>query len=144
MRFIEKCDKFQILLFILPPYLTHRLQPLDISLFSPLSTHYSNGLNKLIFNSLGITNISKRTFWSVFYPAWKQAFSVANIASGFLKTGIWLLNPAFIINTILKSLPIVTPSIFTQIKTPLTCRAVRRIQQKYTVAPSPTLLTKVF
>ena len=67
MRFIKKYNKFQILLLILPPYLTYYLQPLNVSLFSPLSTYYNNGLNKLIFNSLNIINILKRTFWSIFY-----------------------------------------------------------------------------
>ena len=144
LQFIEKCDEFRILLLILPPHSTHRLQPLDVSLFSPLSTNYSNGLTKLMFNSLGITSISKRTFWSVFYPAWTQAFSVANIASAFKKTGIWPTNPALQLKMITKPLPSIAPSTPTQVKTPLTCRAVRRIQRKYTSAPSPSLLTKLF
>jgi hypothetical protein len=41
-----------------------------------------------MMNSLDITNISKKKIWNVFWPAWQQAFSPANIASGFAKTGI--------------------------------------------------------
>ena len=62
MKFINTCDKYHILLLILPPYTTHRLQPLDVSLFSPLTIYYTQGLNQLLANNLGIINISKRAF----------------------------------------------------------------------------------
>ena len=61
-KFIEKCDILYILVFILPPHSMHYLQPLDISLFSSLTTAYINKLNKLMFNNLNIINISKQTF----------------------------------------------------------------------------------
>jgi len=41
MRFIDYADRNRILLVFLPPYLSHRLQPLDVGLFSPLVTYYS-------------------------------------------------------------------------------------------------------
>ena len=41
MQFIDRCDSLRILLLILPPHTTHRLQPLDVGLFSPLSTYYT-------------------------------------------------------------------------------------------------------
>ena len=48
MRFIDYCDAHNILLAILPPHSTHRLQPLDVSVFSPLATAYSNEIDKFI------------------------------------------------------------------------------------------------
>ena len=69
MWFIEKCDELCILLLILPPHSTHRLQPLDVSLFAPLSSFYSTTANSLLTDSLGLINLSKRAFWSLFYPA---------------------------------------------------------------------------
>jgi hypothetical protein len=39
----------------MPSYSTHRLQPLDVSLFSSLITYYTNGLQQLIINSYNIT-----------------------------------------------------------------------------------------
>ena len=71
MKFINKCDELRILLFILPPHSTHRLQPLNVSLFAPLASYYTNGLNSLLNNSLGMVSMSKRAFWRVFWPAWK-------------------------------------------------------------------------
>jgi hypothetical protein len=103
MRFIEKCDKLRILLLILPPHSTHRLQPLDVSLFAPLSSFYSTAANTLLTDSLGLINLSKRAFWSLFYPSWQQAFTPTNIASGFAKTGIFPYNPSLLINVITKT-----------------------------------------
>ena len=91
MWFIEKCDELRILLLILPPHSTHRLQPLDVSLFAPLSSFYSTAANALLTDNLGLINLSKRAFWSLFYPAWQQAFTPMNIASGFARTGYFSL-----------------------------------------------------
>ena len=59
MAFIELCDQLRIILAILPPHFTHQLQPLDVSLFRPLATYYTNGLNDLLLSSLGLVSISK-------------------------------------------------------------------------------------
>ena len=40
MRFINYCDQNHILLAILPPHSTHRLQPLDVGLFAFLAQYY--------------------------------------------------------------------------------------------------------
>jgi hypothetical protein len=48
MEFIKWCDKHYILLAIYPPHSTHRLQPLDVSLFSPLATFYGQELDGYI------------------------------------------------------------------------------------------------
>ena len=62
MKFINKYDELRILLLILPSYSTHRLQPLNISLFAPLTSFYTSGLNILLNNNLGIISITKRAF----------------------------------------------------------------------------------
>jgi hypothetical protein len=143
MEFILLCDRLRILLLILPPHSTHRLQPLDVSLFAPLARYYTNGLNNLMFESLGIISISKRSFWSIFWPAWQQAFSESNILSGFKKTGIWPFDPSIILSQITK--PLLEVARDTQIvQTPMTCRASRHIKRQYRDAPSPSLVTKIF
>ena len=85
MKFLDKCDQLNILVMILPPHSTHRLQPLDVSLFSPLATYYTNGLNRIMFKSLGMVRMSKRMFWTVFKSAWEEAFISENITSAFSK-----------------------------------------------------------
>jgi hypothetical protein len=42
MDFIEYCDQNKILLAVYPPHSTHTLQPLDVVMFKPLATGYSN------------------------------------------------------------------------------------------------------
>ena len=48
MEFIRTCDRLKIVLLILPPYSTHRLQPLDIGCFLPLSTNYTTEIERVI------------------------------------------------------------------------------------------------
>ena len=97
LAFLELCDKFQIIVLILPPHATHRLQPLDRSCFEPLSRAYGTGLDAFTTNSLGMVSMTKRSFWRVFKPAWESSFSVATITSGFTKTGIFPYNPEIVL-----------------------------------------------
>ena len=145
MEFFDLCDKLRIVVLILPPHSTHRLQPLDVSLFAPLASYYTSGLNQLMFNSLGMVSISKRDFWGIFWPAWKSAFTESNILSGFRKTGIWPLNPDITLSMITKPPPpTITPDKPAQcIQTPITCRAVRRTQRLYRDTSNPVLLHKI-
>jgi hypothetical protein len=140
MKFIEQCDKLRILVMILPPHTTHRLQPLDVSLFSPLAIAYTKQINSVMIGSLGFTGLTKRSFWMSFWPAWQESFTPANIASGFAKSGIWPFNPSIVIDKI--TIPTVTkiPDI---IATPMTCRAVRRIQKTYRKTPQSPILQKI-
>ena len=52
----------RILLAVLPPHSTHRLQPLDIGLFSPLATYYSQAIDRLLSESQGLVRLTKRDF----------------------------------------------------------------------------------
>ena len=140
MKFIDLCDSLQILLLILPSYSTHRLQPLNISLFAPLANFYTQGLNHLLSNSLGMVSMSKRAFWSVFWPVWQRAFTPENIASGFKKTGIFPYNPQIVLNKIIKKEPI---QVSNSPKTPMTSRAVRRVYRVYKVKLIESFLSKI-
>jgi DDE superfamily endonuclease len=44
MAFLSLVDSLQIRILILPPHATHRLQPLDVGLFSPLAKAYTKRL----------------------------------------------------------------------------------------------------
>ena len=67
IAFLNKCNELRILVLILPPHSTHRLQPLNVGLFQPLSTTYSqevnNFLTKRLRNSL---NDKKEVLVAVF------------------------------------------------------------------------------
>lgn len=97
-EFIDYAIDHRIWLVIFPPHATHILQPLDVSLFSPLATAYDHQINDFLTNSGGICSITKARFFGLFWPAWREAFTKKNIESGWEKTGIRLFNPSLIIN----------------------------------------------
>src|SRR5450432_1869350 len=47
IAFLELADRICIIIGIMPPYSIHRIQPLNISMFGPLSIVYTNQLNQL-------------------------------------------------------------------------------------------------
>ena len=93
MGFIDYCDQNRILLVILPPHSTHRLQPLDVGIFSLLVKAYSQQVDEHLRTGFGYIRMTKRDFWKLFHPAWSQALTPKNIMSGFAATGIYSLQP---------------------------------------------------
>jgi hypothetical protein len=69
MEFIDWADRHRIIVMILPPHTTHRLQPLDVGMFQALATAYSKELDTLIDNGLGRVHMSKRFFYKFFKKA---------------------------------------------------------------------------
>ena len=61
MKFLNWCEQHNVLVALYPPHSTHRLQPLDVSLFNPLANYYSQNLNAWIFNSQGFPEFRKET-----------------------------------------------------------------------------------
>lgn len=101
MDFLERCDQHRIIIAVFPPHSTHRLQPLDVSLFGPLSTAYSNQLIQWTAKTQGLINLSKREFWVLFLDAFQTSFSAQNIASGWNRTGLLPLDPDVILAQII-------------------------------------------
>jgi DDE superfamily endonuclease len=130
MQFLDTADRLRILVHRLPAHTTHRLQPLDISVFSALSIAYSKQLNALQHKSLGLVSMSKRLFYPLFRDAFEEAFEKSRIERAFEKAGIWPFNPSAIINILEKpSLEELGQS--EKPKTPMTSRAIRRIHREY-------------
>jgi hypothetical protein len=89
----------------MPPYTSHRLQPLDVSCYSLLKASYGHGVAELARK--GIYHIDKEEFLALYIQARPLVFSSQNIQSGFLATGLIPFNP----KRVLSSLPVVfTPS----------------------------------
>ena len=98
MRFIDYCDKNRILLALFPPHATHTVQPLDVCLFRPLSQAYSYELTAFMDDCQGISSITKRDFFRMFWEAWKTSFTKQNISSSFEATGLYPFNPDRVID----------------------------------------------
>ena len=88
MEFINYCDSHRILLAILPPHSTHTLQPLDLVMFKPLSSAYSNELTSHLHKGQGLIPIQKGDFFPLFWRAWKGSFKKKLILKSFEATGI--------------------------------------------------------
>jgi hypothetical protein len=101
LPFIEYADKNRILLAVLPPHSTHRLQPLDLGLFAPLVTYYSQAIDRLLSGSHGLVSLTKRDFWPLFHEAWEKAFCARNIRSAWEVAGIYPLNPQRVITNVI-------------------------------------------
>jgi len=127
IKFINYCDRNRIILAVLPPHSTHRLQPLDVGIFAPLATAYSNGIDKLMHRSLGFSRMTKRMFWPIFRAAWSDALTMENIRSAFESTGIHPTDP----RKVMAQVAIRTPSPESgnrepEEQTPMSLRGVRR------------------
>ena len=142
MTFIEAAHERRIIIMILPSHSTHRLQPLDVGLFAPLSMAYSQQLTLLIHNSLGLVSMTKRLFWPLFWRAWTESFTPENVNSAFKMTGIWPLNPDMILAK-MKSVTPPPPETTELTKTPMTSHGLRRLHRKIKQEPSSDNLDKL-
>jgi hypothetical protein len=74
-----------------------------VGLFRPLANFYSQELNTWIHTTQGLCRISKREFFSLFWPAFQSAFTEKNISSSWEKTGLYPFNPERVLNQITTS-----------------------------------------
>src|SRR5450755_3337408 len=88
MAFLKLADRMRIIIGIMPPHSTHRIQPLDIGMFRPLSIAYTNQLNQLQHSSLGLVSMTKRLFYPLFRNLWKEPFTADRIRHACKKAGI--------------------------------------------------------
>lgn len=88
LEVIEMARKHGLTIITLPPHTSHKLQPLDVSVYGPLKAHYKQAIN-----DWNLSNPGKRiTIYDLpecFTKAYYRALSVENIMAGFKKTGIW-------------------------------------------------------
>ena len=98
MPFLNWCNENKILVAVYPPHSTHRLQPLDVSVFSPLGVYYSQELDKFLHDCQGLCSVTKRDFLRLFWPAWIKALTAKNSLSGWKKTGLYPFNPLEILD----------------------------------------------
>ncbi len=69
MAFLSLADSLRILILILSSHTIHRLQSLDVGLFSSLAKAYSKRLDAYTYGGLGWVSMTKRLFWPIFRDA---------------------------------------------------------------------------
>lgn len=78
-------------LLTIPPHTSHKLQPLDRSLFGPLKKYYNTAAADWMLMNPGKT-ITIYEVAGLLGIAFPQAVTPKNIMSGFISSGIWPLN----------------------------------------------------
>jgi hypothetical protein len=58
-------------------------------LFYPLSANYSQELDRHLYRSQGLTRVTKREFFSIFWRAWGSTMKPETIIKSFQATGVW-------------------------------------------------------
>ena len=93
LAFLDYAASNRIVVLVLPPHSTHRLQPLDIGLFGPLAKAYDRQIQDFMLEYQGFVGLAKRDFYGLFRGAWLASFTTANIKSAFAASGIYPLDP---------------------------------------------------
>lgn len=91
-RGLEICRDNGITLLTIPPHTSHRLQPLDVSVYGPFKAFFNQACDNFMTNNPGQT-ITLKDIASLVGIAHSRAFTPLNILKGFSKTGIYPFNP---------------------------------------------------
>ena len=81
-----------IIMLSIPPYSSHKLQPLDRTFFGPLKTFYSQEVNKWMVNHPG-KRVSDFDVAELVGKAYKRAATMQKAVNGFKVAGISPFNP---------------------------------------------------
>ncbi|XP_046969743.1 uncharacterized protein LOC124537073 [Vanessa cardui] len=92
LRAYEFCRSNNIVMLSLPPHGSHRIQPLDVSIYGPLKTAYKQECNLFIKNQFG-KKITQNDLASLFRKAFQKIATIPKAEAGFAATGIYPLNP---------------------------------------------------
>ncbi|KAH9291752.1 hypothetical protein KI387_043059, partial [Taxus chinensis] len=89
---IEEARRLGIDLLTLPAHTTHRLQPLDVSVFGPFKAYFRSERMQWMCNNK-YQEVKRSDLAEIGSRALAKALTPANIRAGFRRTGIWPLDP---------------------------------------------------
>lgn len=84
---IDVAKKHGVILLTFPPHCSHRLQPLDISVYGPFKTYYNSCLDNWMLSHPGQT-VTIYHLAETSGSAYMKALTPSNITKGFMKSGI--------------------------------------------------------
>jgi DDE superfamily endonuclease len=77
-------------LLYLPAHASHKLQPLDVGPFAPLSRAYSRAVQE--YTPTGLAPLNRAIFQQFYIRARRESFTERNIRAGWKRAGIWPTN----------------------------------------------------
>ena len=89
---IDKARDLDIVLLTIPPKTSHKLRPLDVSVYGPFKTGCNIAMNNWMRTNPG-KNVTIYEVSSLVKEAQMVAMTPRNIMSGFCSTGNWRYNP---------------------------------------------------
>lgn len=84
---LEYASDNHIIILSVPPHCTHKLQPLDVSVYGPMGTYFERAVDKWQ-KQHPAQHITLYEIGAIFSTAYLQAATPQNAISGFKKTGI--------------------------------------------------------
>jgi len=88
---MDECHRNKILCIYLPPHTSHVLQPLDVSVFSPLKAGYRKAIQPMT-NFENAPLADKYLFLQAYTEARRNTLTERTVRNGFRATGIWPIN----------------------------------------------------
>lgn len=92
MESFELCKENGITMLTLPPHCSHRLQPLDVTFFSPLKGAFKSECERFM-KAHKLVRITPYDLAGLFNQAYSRVATVGVGVSGFRSTGIYPFNP---------------------------------------------------
>ena len=89
----------RVILFVLPPNMTHLLQPLDKGGFGPLKVFWREECQRYMSDNPG-QYINRYCFSSLFSKAWDHCMTVCNNRAAFKTTGVFLCSIHYLMNAV--------------------------------------------
>lgn len=106
-RFDQICAENDIIPICMPAHASHKLQPLDVAVFSPLKTSYGGLIESKM--RCGFNHIDKTEFLEAYSKAHAKTFTSSNIYSAFRATGLVPLSPERVLSQLTVQLKTPTP-----------------------------------
>jgi hypothetical protein len=103
LEILKFCFANRIILCRLPSHTSHKLQPCDVGVFSPLKTAYRAQVEQACRAGLG--TIGKPHFTYLYDRARKEAFTRRNIRSAWSRSGLFPFDPSRVLREFQASLP---------------------------------------
>ncbi|XP_011875210.1 PREDICTED: uncharacterized protein LOC105566092 isoform X2 [Vollenhovia emeryi] len=85
---IDLAREKDVILLCFPPHCSHRLQPLDVSFFKPLSKYYEDAVRKWLRHNPGRV-VTLLQIATLFGEAFVQSANMSTAINGFRKSGAW-------------------------------------------------------